>query len=80
MNTVLELIFKKAAIDFSKYLNKNIEITKIDDITLRIWTQTWKTNNNREPPNGGWDWVYKTRDFEKKHNRVVLTDKILMIY
>jgi hypothetical protein len=21
------------------------EITKIDDITLRIWTQTWKTNN-----------------------------------
>jgi len=68
----LDRVFEEAGNEFSIIYHSNIKITRIDANTLRYWTENCKAQNNRQPPNGGWDWVYKTNMFKASHGRYVI--------
>ncbi len=69
---MIDAVLEHVADFFSIHLEKQIQITRITPIVLRTWTETWKTINNREPPNGGWNWIDKNKMFEKKYHKYLL--------
>jgi hypothetical protein len=73
MPTMQDAVFEKISNVFSKERQIKISITEIDEQTLNSWTQTWKQNNQRKPPNGGWDWDYKTKDMSKKYEKRLIS-------
>lgn len=58
--------------NLSKELQKNIKITRITSTAQTAWTESWKPINDRQPPNGGWDWVAMYQDYKRKKPRYLL--------
>jgi hypothetical protein len=67
--TALDRVFEEVANLFSIEERKNIKITRITPQARRVWTETWKPTNQRQPPNGGWDWVFKNKFFCRGDNK-----------
>lgn len=61
--TALDRVFEEVENLFLLSEQQFIKITRITPIVLKKWTETWKPYNHRQPPNGGWDWVYKKTHF-----------------
>jgi hypothetical protein len=72
MPQMLDVVLEQVSDFFSLNLTKQIQITRITPIALRTWTETWKTINNREPPNGGWNWIDKSKIFDRKYHKYLL--------
>lgn len=70
-------ILEEVANFFSISLRKEIRLTRINNDTLRIWSETWRDYNKRIPPNGGWDWIDKTKLHKKKFDKKLLDFAIL---
>lgn len=69
MSDMLDAILEEVSDFFTEDLQKEVKITKIDPNALRVWTETWKNVSARKPPDGGWDWVYKTKLLEKRYKK-----------
>ncbi|MBP0020703.1 MAG: hypothetical protein J7647_24500 [Cyanobacteria bacterium SBLK] len=63
--TPAKRVFEEMAEIFSRELQKNIRLTEIDEVALNAWEQDWKPINQREPPNGGWNW----KDFQANNDK-----------
>ena len=72
MFDALDAVFENVSVFFNKELQKKIRITKIDPNALNSWKETWKEVNDRKPPNGGWDWAYKTSEARKKYTKYLI--------
>lgn len=72
MLQMLDAILEQVSDFFCENLKQEIKITRIDSMTLRAWSETWKPINKRQPPNGGWDWIYKNKDFERKYQKYLI--------
>lgn len=72
MPQMLDAVLEQVSDFFSIHLAKQIQITRITPLALRTWSETWKINNERKPPNGGWDWIYKTKSFERKYHKYLI--------
>ena len=64
--TALDAVHQFVGKYFSEWLRQPIKLTRIDSTTLRNWSETWRLNNPREPPNGGWDWIVK-KQYRDQH-------------
>lgn len=69
MTDMKNAVFEQVAKTFSDTLQKNIHITEINQTALDVWANAWQPNNPRTPPNGGWDWNYKTKEMGKKYEK-----------
>lgn len=72
MSDLLDAIFEEVSNFYCEILRNEVKITRIDPTALRAWSETWKPINSRCPPNGGWDWTDKTKDFKKGYNKYSL--------
>jgi hypothetical protein len=72
MPQMLDAILEQVSGFFCENLQQEIKITRIDAITLRAWSETWKPISKRQPPNGGWDWIYKNKNFERKYQKYLI--------
>ena len=66
MSEALDRVFEEVANLFSIECRQEVRITEITPAVLRAWSESWKPFNSRKPPDGGWDWVSKAKDFKKK--------------
>jgi hypothetical protein len=69
---LFDAVLEKVAEDFSQGLQQNVKITRINSIAQIAWIESWKSINVRKPPNGGWDWIDKYRDYKRKEPRYLL--------
>lgn len=66
--TALDAVYEKVEIIFAGRIQQPVRLTRIDYAALKTWSKTWEPINEREPPNGGWDWLYKRNYFYKKYS------------
>jgi hypothetical protein len=69
---LFDAVLEKVAKNFSQGLQQNVKITRINSIAQIAWIESWKSINVRKPPNGGWDWIAKYRDYKRKEPRYLL--------
>lgn len=55
---------------FEREFGHGIELRLIDSQSDQAWRQQWKRINNREPPNGGWDWPDQRKWCDKSGARI----------
>lgn len=65
--TPLDTVFEYVEHEFAIILDKPVRLSRIDDLALTAWSNTWKPNSDREPPNGGWSWIEKKQYNNKQH-------------
>lgn len=68
--TPLDAVFESVESEFTKILEQPIRLSRIDQLTLTTWSEVWKPNSDRIPPNGGWSWIEKKQYNDKCHPEV----------
>ncbi len=66
--TALDAVYEKVELIYINRIQQPVRLTRIDYAALKAWSETWHPINKREPPNGGWDWVYKRNYFYKRYS------------
>jgi len=69
MTDCLSVIFDEVSKYFYAESGKYIELTRITPVALKAWHDTWHPINTRRPPNGGWNWKFKVKHFEKNYRK-----------
>jgi hypothetical protein len=69
---LFDAVLEKVAEVFSQGLQQNVKVTQITPFARRVWTESWMPINHRQPPNGGWDWLYKYQASEKKYRKYLM--------
>ena len=73
MPKMLNAILEQVSDVFSNELQKKVNITEINPEALIVWEKTWESKNTRQPPDGGWDWKYKTNQFSKRYKKRLMS-------
>lgn len=61
-----------AAENLRDHINVPFNLTEITGRADEAWRRQWRPANDREPPNGGWDWPYWRRARQKDPSRFEL--------
>ncbi|MBP0018954.1 MAG: hypothetical protein J7647_15575 [Cyanobacteria bacterium SBLK] len=65
--TPLDAVFEYVEGEFTRILDKPVRLSRIDDVALTAWSNTWKSNSDRELLNGSLSWIEKKQYNDKQY-------------